>query len=163
MGPPTSRKETMRRCDPSRDEVQAVQVSKPDPSDSETSTLGQLGHGPEAPHEVVTPTCPRCCCAPLRFVPSGDCLDSTGGGTYRCVPCGYSTARDLLVEDLLRELRDVRDLLKRFAQMALPGVVRELVAPDHRCPECEAKWHQAVVDAAGADSTEKRRIAVAVD
>ena len=95
----------------------------------------------------MTPTCPRCCCAPLRFVPSGDCLDSTGGGTYRCVPCGYSTARDLLVEDLLRELRDVRDLLKRFGRMALPGFVRELVAPEHRCPECEAKWRQAVVDA----------------
>ena len=97
---------------------------------------------------LPTPDCPRCCESPLRFVSSGDCSDSTGGGVYSCSGCGFSTARDVLVVRLLRELRDSRGLFERFGRMALPGFVRELVAPDHRCPECEAKWRQVVVQGA---------------
>ena len=90
------------------------------------------------------PECPSCGSAPLRFVSSGDCRDSTGGGVYSCAACGFSTARDVLVLRLLRELRDTRGLFERFGRMVLPGFVRDLVAPE---PECEAKWRQAVVDA----------------
>lgn len=67
----------------------------------------------------VATTCPRCGSAPLRFVASGVCSDSTGGGAYSCV-CGYTTARDALVENLLRELRDVSRLFEQFAELALP-------------------------------------------
>jgi hypothetical protein len=69
------------------------------------------------------PICPRCCSAPLRFVASGDCSDSTGGGVYACV-CGYSTARDELVASLLAQLRDLGDLFERFAMLALLRLTR---------------------------------------
>jgi hypothetical protein len=53
-------------------------------------------------------------------VASGDTRDSTGGGTYRCAACNYSTARDVLVVELLRHQRATDDLLFRLARLALP-------------------------------------------
>ena len=90
--------------------------------------------------------CPRCS-VPLRFIASENCADSTGGGVYHCSACRYSTARDLLVARLLGELRDTRDLFERYARLSLPGFVHELVGRDHRCPDCEKRWREALVAA----------------
>ena len=42
-----------------------------------------------------------------------------------------------------------------LAKLTLPALVCELVAPEHRCPECETKARAAVVDA--IDRADARR------
>jgi len=64
--------------------------------------------------------CPRCCSAPLRFISSGICSDSTGGGVYTCVACNFSSARDLLVERLLRRQRETEHLLEDVCRLVIP-------------------------------------------
>jgi len=43
---------------------------------------------------------------------------------YSCTACSYSTARDRVVADLLRELRDLGELFDDFARLALPRLAR---------------------------------------
>ncbi len=92
----------------------------------------------------VAPDCPRCA-RPLALEPVRD----TGRWRWRCSNrrCRYTTTRDRVVEELLRELYRTRDLFEQYARMSLPGLVRELVASDLRCSTCEAKWREAVVAA----------------
>src|SRR5262245_54252953 len=66
----------------------------------------------------LLPSCPRCCSAPLRLVMNGT------GGVYTCAACSYSTARDALVAELLRELRDLGELFGDFARLAIPRLTR---------------------------------------
>jgi hypothetical protein len=80
--------------------------------------------------DAIVLTCPHCLGAPLRFVSSGNCADSTGGGTYTCSACSYSTARDKLVTGLLLELRDVKLLLEEFVELAIPRLARCRCRPD---------------------------------
>src|SRR5262249_4210406 len=80
--------------------------------------------GTAAMNALDFPSCPRCCLAPLRFVASGDCSDSMGGGVYSCTACSYSTARDALVSLLLREQRGLMSLFEDFAQLGLPRLTR---------------------------------------
>jgi ssDNA-binding Zn-finger/Zn-ribbon topoisomerase 1 len=93
---------------------------------------------------LIAPDCPRCG-RPLGLEPVRD----TDRWQWRCTNrgCRYSTTRDRVVEDLLRENRDARELLERYARLSLPGFVAEVIGADHRCPECEARWRKALVAA----------------
>jgi len=66
--------------------------------------------------------CPRCG-QPLRFVQNGQ------GGVYSCRTqnCGFTSARDAIVEALVFELHRTSRLLEDLARVAIPVLIqREL-------------------------------------
>lgn len=109
-----------------------------------------------SPLDEIAPGCPKCG-VPLALEPVRGADD--GRFQWICTNkgrCRYRSTRDFVVESLLRELRTTRDLLERFTKLALPGVVREMVADDTRCADCETVFRQKLEEAL-ARGDERRR------
>jgi hypothetical protein len=72
-----------------------------------------------------------------------------GGDRWRCtnLSCRYSTTRERIVEMLLHERSEMRELMERYVRLSLPAVIRDLYGDSHACTECERKRRQAMVTA----------------